>query len=111
MVKLRFFTYIDCFSKKACVIIVSQTSAKNLIKSLDYAFIFLGEPKFLWSDNGKVFTNKLIQSFLKEHNVHWYSTYSELKAVIVARFNLTLRVWINKEKTKRELKKEKFNLK
>ena len=49
------------------------------------------ETKVLWSDNGKEFTNKLVQSFLKEHNVHWYSTYNELKAVIVEQFNLTLR--------------------
>ena len=80
----KILTYnIDCFSKKACVIIVSQKSAENIIKALDYAFNFLKVPKYLWSDNGKEFTYKLVQSFLKEHNVHWYSTYSELKAVIV----------------------------
>ena len=89
--KVKIFTYIDCFSKKACVIIVSQTTAENIIKALDYAFNFSGNPQFLWSDNGKEFTNKLVQSFLKEHIVHWYSTYSELNAVIVERFNLTLR--------------------
>ena len=112
--------YIDCFSKKACVIIVSQTSAENIIKVLYYAFTIFGKPKFLWSDNGKEFTNKLVQSFLKEHNVHWYSTYSELKAVIVELFNLTLREWIDKYRTfmsvhlntECELKQDKkFNLK
>ena len=40
-------TYINWFSKKACVIIVSQKSADNIIKALDYAFIFFGEPKVL----------------------------------------------------------------
>ena len=44
--KVKIFTYIDCFSKKACVIIVSQKSAKNIIKALDYAFTFLEKPKF-----------------------------------------------------------------
>ena len=110
--KVKIFTYIDCVSKKAWVIIVRQKSAENIIKALDYAFTFLGEPKFLWSDNGKEFTNKLVQTFLKEHNVHWHSTYSELKAVIVERFNLTLREWIDKYKTECELKEDqKFNLK
>ena len=72
----------------------------------------LGEPKLLWSDNGIKFTIKLVQSFLNEHNVHWYSTYSRLKAVIVERFNLTLRELINKYKTECELKEDqKFNLK
>ena len=68
-------TYIDCFSKKACVILVKQKNADNIIIASDYAFTFLGKPKFLYSDIGKQFTNKLLQSFLKEHNVHWYSTY------------------------------------
>ena len=58
--KVNIFTYIDCFSKKACVIIVSQKSAENIIKALDYAFNFLKVPKYLWSDNGKEFTNKLV---------------------------------------------------
>ena len=84
-------SYIDCFSKKACVILVKQKSSDNIIEALDYAFKILKVPKYLWSYNGKVFTNKLVQLFLKKHNVHWYSTYSELKAVIVERFNLTLK--------------------
>ena len=37
----KILTYIDCCFKKACVIIVSQKSAENIIKSLDYAFKFL----------------------------------------------------------------------
>ena len=40
-----------------------------------------------------------------------YSTYIELKAVVVERFNLTLNEWLDKEKTERELKGEKFKLK
>ena len=102
----KILTYIDCFFKKACVIIISQKSEENIIKALDYAFNFLKVPKFLWSDNGKEFTNILVQSFLKKHNVHWYSTYSELKAVVVERFNLTLREWLDKESTERELQKK-----
>ena len=46
---------------------LSQTSAENIIKALDYAFNFLKVPKYLWSDNGKEFTNKLVQSFLKKN--------------------------------------------
>ena len=40
----KILTYIDCLSKKACVILVKQKSANNIIKALDYAFNFL---KFL----------------------------------------------------------------
>ena len=32
----KILTYIDCFSKKACVIIVSQKSSENIIKALNY---------------------------------------------------------------------------
>ena len=63
------------------------------------------------SVNGNEFTNKLVQLFLKEHNIYWYSTNSELKAVIVERYNLTLSEWIDKYKTECELKEDqKFNL-
>ena len=67
---IKILTYIDCLSKKACVIIVSQKSAEYIIKALVYAFNFLSNQKILWSDNGKEFNNKLVQSFLKENNVH-----------------------------------------
>ena len=73
------------------MILVKQKSAEHIIKTFDYAFNVLGNPKFLWSDNEKEFTNKLVQLFIKEQNVHWYSTYSELKAVVVEQYNLTLR--------------------
>ena len=56
----NFVTFIDWFSKNACVIIVSQKTAENIIKALDYAFYFLKVPKFIWSDNEKEFTNKLV---------------------------------------------------
>ena len=34
-----------------------------------------------------------------------------MKAVVVERFNLTLREWLDKKRTERKLKKEKFDLK
>ena len=77
-----------------------------MIKALDFAITFLEKPKLLWSDNGKEFTNKLVQSLLKEHDVYLYRTYSELKAVIVEQFNLTLREWIDKYKTECELREK-----
>ena len=47
----KILTYIECLSKKAFLIIVSQKSGENIIKALDYAFKLLGNPKVLWSDN------------------------------------------------------------
>ena len=37
MVKLKLCSYIDCLSKKACVIILRLISLNNIIKALDYA--------------------------------------------------------------------------
>ena len=42
----KILTYIDCFSKKACVILVKQKSADNIINALDYEFKFLKVPKY-----------------------------------------------------------------
>ena len=43
------------------IIIVSQKSAKNIIKALHYAFTFFRKTKFLLSDNGKEIIYKLVQ--------------------------------------------------
>ena len=44
----------------------------------------------IWSDRGKEFYNETFLDFLKEQNIHIYSTHSDLKAVFVERFNKTL---------------------
>ena len=48
------------------------------------------KPDKIWSDRGKEFYNKTFLDFLKEQNIHIYSTNSDLKAVFVERFNRTL---------------------
>ena len=48
------------------------------------------KPDKIWSDRGKEFYNKTFLDFLKEQNIHIYSTHSDLKAVFVERFNRTL---------------------
>ena len=49
----------------------------------------------LQTDKGTEFLNRNFQSFLKEKNIHFFTTNSELKASVVERFNRTLktRMW------------------
>ena len=44
----------------------------------------------MWSDRGKEFYNQTFLHFLKQQNIQIYSTKSDLKAVLVERFNRTL---------------------
>ena len=52
-------------------------------------------PKKLQTDKGTEFLNRKFQSFLKEKNIHFFTTNSELKASVVEHFNRTLktRMW------------------
>ena len=85
------FTIIDNHSKYAWAIPLKDKSGK----STTTAFKSLIEkakrkPDKIWSDRGKDFYNKTFLDFLKEQNIHIYSTHSDLTAVFVERFNRTL---------------------
>ena len=85
------FTIIDNHTKYAWAIPLKDKSGK----STTTAFKKLIEtskrkPHKIWSDRGKEFYKKTFLDFLKEQNIHIYSTNSDLKAVFVERFNRTL---------------------
>ena len=48
------------------------------------------KPEKLWLDRGSEFYNKTFKSLLKEYETKLYSTYGDLKAVFIKRFNRTL---------------------
>lgn len=83
-------TVIDCFSKYAwCVPLKDKTGAEII-----NAFIHIFKeriPKKLQTDKGKEFVMRNVQTFLKNNNIHWFTSESELKAQIVERFNRTLK--------------------
>ena len=54
------------------------------------------KPEKLWVDRGNEFYYKTLKSVLKEYYTDLYSTYSDLKAVFIERFNRTLLHIINK---------------
>ena len=52
-------------------------------------------PKKLWVDKGTELYNRVFRGWLEEDDVEMYSVYNEGKAVVVERFNRTMkeRIW------------------
>ena len=48
-------------------------------------------PKYLWTDKGKEFDNKLFRKLLEEKKVHMYWTENEEKSSVVERWNRTIK--------------------
>ena len=55
------------------------------------------KPKYIWSDQESAFFSKEMLTFFKDNNVKIYHTNSNLKAVVVERFNRSLRELMMKE--------------
>ena len=53
----------------------------------------------LWTDQGRMFCNKLMQKWLGDNNVLMYSTYNKGKSVVAERFIRTLKGKIYKKMT------------
>ena len=96
-------TVIDIFTKYAWAIPLKKKSGLSITNGFK---LVLGEnpqggsesrePEKLWVDRGSEFYNKTFKSLLKEYETELYSTYSDLKAVFIERFNRTLLHIINK---------------
>ena len=103
-------TVIDISTKYACAIPLKNKSGLSITNGFK---IVLSEhpqggseprkPEKLWVDRGSEFYNKTFKSLIKEYGtgkaasgIELYSTYSDLKAVFIERFNRTLLHIINK---------------
>ena len=103
-------TVIDIFTKHSWAIPLKNKSGLSITNGFK---IVLSEhpqggseprkPEKLWVDRGSEFYNKTFKSLLKEYGTgkaalgtDLYSTYSDLKAVFIERFNRTLLHIINK---------------
>ena len=89
-------TCIDVFSKHAWVVPLKNKTGKVLVEAYTKV-LHKGKrkPTMIHSDKGSEFMNKLFQQFLKDKNIRFYTTNSEVKALVVERFNQTLksRMW------------------
>lgn len=87
-------TMINCFTKFAFAVPLKSKSGVDVAHALEP--ILKKHPmKHLQTDQGKEFFNRHVNAVVKKYKVNLYSTYSDLKASIVERFNRTLkeRMW------------------
>ena len=103
-------TVIDIFTKYAWAIPLKNKSGLSITNGFKTILSEGRKPEKLWVDRGSEFYNKTFKSLLKEYGtgkaasgisetasqIELYSTYSDLKAVFIERFNRTLLHIINK---------------
>ena len=90
------FTNIDIFSKYAYAFPLKTKTIKE-IKSCFQKIFNERKPSYIWSDRESAFFSKEMLQFFKDNNVKIYYTHSDLKAVIIERFNRSLRELMMKE--------------
>ena len=84
------FTNIDIFSKFALSFPLKTKTIKE-IKSCFEKIFKQRKPKYIWSDQESAFFSKEMLNFFEDHNIKIYYTHSNLKAVVIERFNRSLR--------------------
>ena len=80
---------IDLYSRYAWSIPIKNKTGKSIVEAFDS--ITTKKPKKLWVDNGSEFYNKIFKKWLNDNNIEMYSTFNEGKAVVIERFNRTLK--------------------
>ena len=90
------FTNIDVFSKYAYAYPIKSKKIQDIKPCFEKIFKN-NKPKYVWSDKEPAFLSKEMQLFFKNNNVKIYHTNSHLKAVIIERFNRSLRELMMKE--------------
>ena len=93
------FTNIDVFSKIAYAYPIKSKKIQDIKPCFEKMFK-KSKPKFIWSDKEPAFFSKEMQKFFKNNDVKIYHTNSHLKAVIIERFNRSLRELMMKELVK-----------
>ena len=90
------FTNIKIFSKIAYAYPIKSKEIQDIKPCFEKIFK-KNKPEYIWSDKEPAFFSKEMQQFFKDNNVKIYHTNSDLKAVIIERFNRSLRELMMKE--------------
>ena len=93
------FTNIDVFSKIAYAFPLKSKKIQDIKPCFEKIFE-KNKPKYIWTDKEPAFLSKEMQQFFKNNNVKNYHTNSHLKAVVIERFNRSLRELMMKHFTK-----------
>jgi transposase InsO family protein len=84
-------TCIDVFSKYAWAIPLKNKTGPEVMKAIQLMFKDGRKPYNFNTDRGKEFENKHVRGLFKKHDIHFFTTRSDLKASVVERFNRTLK--------------------
>ena len=96
-------TCIDVLSRYPWVVPLTDKTGKTLKDAFQVIFKSGRHPIRLQTDKGTEFINRVFQTFLKEHDMHFFTTYNEeTKASIVESLNRTLKTKMWKYFTHRE---------
>ena len=90
------FTNIDIFSKYAWSFPIKSKKISDIKPCFEKIFKEK-KPLYIWSDQESSFFSKEMLKFFEDNNVKIYHTYSNLKAVVIERFNRSLRELMMKE--------------
>ena len=89
-------TVIDLLSKYAWAEPIKTKTGENLVKAFEKIQKKGRKPETFHTDKGTEFMNRKFQTFLKKHNIRFFTTQNETKASIVERFNRTLKTKMRK---------------
>ena len=84
------------FSKIGYAYAIKSKKIQDIKPCFQKIFI-KNKPKFIWSDKESLFFSKEMLKFFEDNNVKIYYTNSNLKAVVIERFNRSLRELMMKE--------------
>ena len=85
-------TVIDVFSRYAWVMPLKTKTGKEINRAFSSVLKkSKRKPQKLWTDRGGEFYNKIFKNFLKQQGIDMYSIYNESKAVVIERFNRSLK--------------------
>lgn len=91
------FVLIDVLSRFAHVVALKNKSADSIVAAFKSVISRGRKPKKLQTDQGREFKNSKFQSFLRDHNILFFTTTDEnIKCALAERFNRTLREKIYK---------------
>ena len=86
---------IDVFSKYAWSLPIKDKTGKTITDTFQKLVKTSGrKPEMLWVDQGTEFYNRVFRGWLKDRDIEIYSVHNEGKAVVVERFNRTLKEWM-----------------
>ena len=101
-------TCIDVFSKYAWAIPLQNKNKESISEALQEIWKER-KPEKIWSDHESAIYSKQMQKIFEAYEILLYSTYSEKKAVVIERFNRTLKEKMELLNTEHELEGKKFN--